>query len=148
MDCTVSVITGLGRGSVVQVAIDRHNAILFTRAIGFLGAEEVVDIFSKIDDVVRGMGLPGEEHCKLIDLSEAKVAPSYTIDLLRAVIAKPEREPVYARRVAYFGASPLLALQVSRVCRLRPGLALFDDRASAYQWLREPTYTKRRQPLD
>lgn len=93
-------------------------------------------MFARFDVLVRDLGPDGERHSKLIDLSDTKVANPATVDLMRRIIAAPARKPVYAQRVAYFGASPLVARQVQRLCELRPGLALFTDRDSAYAWLR------------
>lgn len=116
-------------------AVDRATSMLFARVVGFLDVEQVLSVTARLDARLAELGDRPQGHCRLIDLTEAKVASPDTIAALGREIINPARRTLLARRVAYFGASPLLALQINRLCLLRPGMAVCSDRRAAYAWL-------------
>ncbi len=120
----------------MKLVLDRNAAIAFARVTGFLDTEQVLRLSANIDDGVSDWGDRAALHCRLIDLTEAKVASPSSIEELAREIRNPARKGVYAKRVAYFGASPLLRLQIERLCALREGLAQFSDLKSAHEFVK------------
>jgi|GEM_PF-2958618 len=120
-------------------AVDRATSMLFARVVGFLDVDQVLTISARLDTRLEELGVASRGHYRLIDLTEAKVASPDTIDALGREIINPAHRTLQAQRVAYFGASPLLALQINRLCLLRPGMAVCSDRRAAYAWLHAGT---------
>ena len=118
-----------------QIVLDRAHAIAFARVSGFLDAEQIIDISRRMDRMVSDLGPNVSRHRRLIDLTDSKVAPLEAMESLGREIIHPARSHLRAKRVAYFGARPLVEQQIRRLCTLRPELALFKDRASAISWL-------------
>jgi hypothetical protein len=119
---------------VPHITLDRTRLIAFMRISGFFDMDRVLRTSARMDEAVLAFGERIPWHGRLIDLSEARVASPDTIKALRAEIADPRRSRVWANRVAYFGASPLLKQQIRRLCDLRPTMAVFDDRRAAHAW--------------
>lgn len=117
-----------------QIVIDKTCLIAFSTVSGFLDAEKILKITGDIDGIVDAFGPKASCHGRLFDLTGAKVGPPDAISALGAMTVDPTRLPLRANRVAYFGASPLLKLQLKRLCAFAPRLAVFDDRRSAYAW--------------
>lgn len=119
----------------MNVSVDQTNAISFARVAGFMDAEALLRLSARMDELVSEFGEQSSKHCRLIDLGLAKAAPPTAIAAVGDEISDPRRLPLRAKRVAYFGASPLVQQQVRRLRALRPGLALFDNRQAAHAWL-------------
>lgn len=119
----------------MEVLADRTNAISFARVAGFMDAEGLLQLSAQMDEVAFEFGEQVSRHGRLIDLSLAKAAPPSAIVALSREISDPRRTSLRAKRVAYFGASPLVQQQVRRLCALRSGLALFNSRQAAHAWL-------------
>ncbi len=117
-----------------SVVIDRIGLIAYARVKGFLDAAAVLQIAADIDQAIEAFGDRMPLHGRLIDLTEAKVAPPAAIDALSEMTIDPARMHLRANRLAYFGASPLVQQQARRLCALRPSMAMFDDRQSAFAW--------------
>jgi len=119
-----------------NTAVDRLGLILFARVTGYMDVNQVLRLSTRLDIRLSELGESGAHHTRLIDLTEAKVASPNTIAALGREIVDPRRRSLQAKRVAFFGASPLVALQINRLCMLKPDMALFADRRAAYSWLR------------
>lgn len=127
-----------GRIKVSVHAINRSEPFKLNpicAAVGYLDVEQVLRLSARLDTRLPELGELSGGHSRLIDLTEAKVASPDTIAALAQEIMDPARTELAARRVAYFGASPLLARQIYRLCSLRPGMALCSDRKAALSWL-------------
>jgi hypothetical protein len=122
-------------GAVVpNVILDRANLIAFASVSGFLDAEQILNLTAQVDEAIQAFGDHIALHGRLFDLSNAKVASPLSIDALRDKTIDPSRLLLRANRVAFFGASPLLKVQMQRICALRPSHAMFDDRRTAFAW--------------
>ena len=119
---------------MTQIILDHSKLIAFARVSGFLDAEAILKITAEIDDAVRSFAGCIGKHGRLFDLTDMKVAPPAAVEALSRMTIDPARAHLRANRVAYFGASPLGQLQVSRLCALRPDIAMFDDRRTAFAW--------------
>jgi hypothetical protein len=117
-----------------KVILDRANLIAFASVSGFLDAEQILNLTAQVDEAVQAFGDQIALHGRLFDLTNAKVASPLSIDALRDKTIDPSRILLRANRVAFFGASPLLKVQMQRICALRPNHAMFDDRRTAYAW--------------
>ena len=124
---------GIGR-SMSKIILDKSRLIAFSAVSGFLDAEHILKLTAEIDELVEVFGQRLSDHGRLFDLSAAKVASPEVINALASMTVDPARLPFRANRVAYFGASPLLQLQLKRLCAVAPRLAVFDHRAAAYSW--------------
>jgi hypothetical protein len=114
--------------------LDRANLIAFANVSGFLDAEQILNLTARVDEDIQAFGDRIALHGRLFDLSNAKVASPSSIAVLRDKTIDPSRILLRANRVAFFGASPLLKIQMQRICALRPSHAMFDDRRMAYAW--------------
>jgi hypothetical protein len=119
---------------VPRVTFDRTNLIAFASVSGFLDAAQILNLTARVDDGILAFAGLTALHGRLFDLSNAKVASPSSIDALCDKTVDPSRISSRANRVAFFGASPLLKMQMQRICALRPNHAMFDDRRSAYAW--------------
>lgn len=117
-----------------HIVLDTSRLIAFSAVSGFLDAESILKLTSDVDDLVEVFGQRASSHGRLFDLSDAKVASPDAIIALAKMTADPTRLPFRANRVAYFGGSPLLQLQVKRLCAAAPRLGVFEDRKAAYAW--------------
>ena len=59
---------------MLQLALDRLNAVAFARIIGFLDAEKILKLSGQMDRLIPDLGSRASKHCRLIDLTDAKVA--------------------------------------------------------------------------
>lgn len=117
-----------------KIVLDKSRLIAFSAVSGFLDAEQILKLTANVDELVEVFGQKLSDHGRLFDLSEAKVASADAINALASMTVDPARLPFRANRVAYFGASPLLQLQLKRLCAVAPRLAVFDNRRAAYSW--------------
>ena len=117
-----------------KIILDRSNLLAFSRVFGFLDAEQILNLTAQVDEGVQAFGDRMALHGRLFDLSDAKVASPSSINALSDRTVDPSRVLLRANRVAFFGASPLLKIQMQRICALRPSHAMFDDRSTAYAW--------------
>ncbi|MGJ3649252.1 hypothetical protein ACLB0R_12380 [Sphingomonas sp. GlSt437] len=118
---------------MAQIIVDQLNLVIYARVSGFLDTQQLMQIAAEADDAVAGFGDRGRWHGRLYELTDAKVAPPEAIDALLALSRNPGRAHLRANRVAYFGATPLVELQIARLC-VMPNAAMFTNRRDAYEW--------------
>lgn len=116
-----------------SVIVDRQSLILFARVEGFVDADRLLRIANAADAAALRLGDRLSLHGRLYDLNDAKVAPANAIEALCTMMADPRRAHLRANRVAYFGGSPLVQMQLRRLCAT-PNAGVFTDRRSAYAW--------------
>ena len=68
-------------------------------------------------------------------MTELGVAPTRTIDLVKGMFARPEVQPLWARKVAIVAGSALGRMQMQRLRGAGPPIEIFDDRSAALDWL-------------
>lgn len=116
-----------------NIIVDQRAHIIFARVAGFLDVEKLVGLARRADSAAAAFGTQVPRHGRLYDLTDAKVAPLGAIDALCDMMADPARMHLRANRVAYFGGSPLVQMQLRRLCG-SANAAVFADRRAAYAW--------------
>ncbi len=117
------------------ITLDHPNLIAFGRVSGFLDTEQILRVLFDTDDAIQSFGNRMSKHGRIFDLSDAKVASPESISALCDMTIDQNRIPFRANRVAFFGASALAKSQIKRLCAIRSGSAMFDDRHAAYAWV-------------
>ncbi len=118
-----------------NVIISRDKLTIFMRVSGFLDAAAVDEIAAEMRQAALTLGDAIGQHDFLFDLSGTNVAAQSAIDTLCRLLCDPQWQSRRARRIAFFTPSALLRLQLQRVCAARTGIAAFEDRKSAHDWL-------------
>lgn len=116
------------------IVIDPVGLIAYAKVSGFVDSAAMLRITADIDRAIEAFGDRMPLHGRLIDLTEAKVAPPAAIAALCEMTIDPARAHLRANRMAYFGASPLVQQQVRRLCALGSRFGMFDDRQRAFAW--------------
>lgn len=118
-----------------KFVVDRINAIVFARVVGFLDEAMMAQMVAQSREAARQLGKTFGQHSFLYDLTETKVASTDAVDTACRMMSDPASRSLWAERVAFFAPSPLLQLQIQRICAVRPGIAMFADRRSAIAWI-------------
>lgn len=120
---------------VQTIHIDPVNKLVDVRLSGFFTVEDVVWTGEELRAAILSLGGAPGEHLTLYDASAMRVAPNETIEAVKAMFVHPEVRRMWARKVAIVTGSALGRLQMQRLRESRADIAIFDDRASALDWL-------------
>ncbi len=125
----------LAEMALERFVIDKVNAIVFARVVGYLDEAMVAHMVTISRQAARQLGKDFGRHSLLYDLAQTQVASTAAIDTVCRMMSDPASKPLWAHRVGFFAPSALLRLQMQRICAVRPGIAMFDDRRSAIAWI-------------
>ncbi|WP_425230303.1 hypothetical protein [Sphingomonas sp.] len=118
-----------------KVVVDRTHALVCMTADGFFGEADVEAAAADLHAAIRSLGDRAGRHVTLYDLAALKVAPTAVLAKFAHYFSDPSFAPLWACRVALVSTSPLVQLQMERVCAAKPNIRGFTGRREAIAWL-------------
>lgn len=121
-----------------DIEIDRERNLVRVTLSGFFTPEVAHIATMEVRMAIQSLGSAAGQHVTLYDMREVKAAPNETVELLRMGFANPVYRPLWARKVAFVTASPLLRRQLDRIREARPDMVIYGDVDAALAWLLAP----------
>lgn len=120
---------------MIKVVLDRSHAMLNVTADGFVTASDIAAAADRLHAAIRSLGDRVGHHVTLYDLTRLQVARGDVLDGFAVFFVDPRYRAIWARRVAFVTASPLVARQMARIRQQRPDIDVFTTRPAAIAWL-------------
>ncbi|KQN25103.1 hypothetical protein ASE86_02250 [Sphingomonas sp. Leaf33] len=120
---------------MIKVVVDRSHALVNLTADGFVTDADIATGAAQLHAAIRSLGDRMGRHVTLYDLTGLRVASPAILDTFAVFFTDPAYRAIWARRVAFVTASPLVTLQMERIRRDRPDMQVFAERAPAIAWL-------------
>lgn len=118
--------------------MDRKHKLVILTVLSMLGPEDSAWAGEELRAQIQTFGPDIGNHVTLYDMSAVPSVPTATIDQTLRTLDHPAVREIWARKVAFVVTTATARMQVSRLQKLRPDIAMFDTRAAAVAWLVEP----------
>ncbi len=115
------------------ITLDMSAGIIEVTVSGFWTEAHVADFGRDLHDAGVRMSMTGKPHSLLCDYTNAAIQSQTVVAALQAMVMNAK---IKSRRVALFTSGQLARQQARRVATVRDTMAVFDDRASALDWLK------------
>lgn len=114
------------------IKTDLASGIIHVEASGFWTIEHIQAFLRDLEREARLVLSTGKRHMLLCDFSRAAIQPQEVITALQELALNLTLK---SRKVAFYTNGKLARLQVKRIAAVRDDMAVFENRASALEWL-------------
>ncbi|MCR5869774.1 MULTISPECIES: hypothetical protein [unclassified Sphingomonas] len=121
-----------------RLEVDRERKLVILTVFSMLGPEDSSWAGEELRAGIQTFGPDIGKHATLYDMSAVPGMPTATIDRTLATLDHPAVRKIWARKIAFVVTTATARMQVTRLQKLRPDIAMFDTRESAVAWLVAP----------
>lgn len=115
-----------------SIRTDIAAGMIEVEVAGFWTVDEVKAFGHDVGEAARTIATTGASHVLLCDYSKAAIQSQEVVTAFQVLVLS---FPHKSRKLALYTTGPFARMQARRVARLRDTMAVFDDRASALEWL-------------